>query len=372
MNLAEVSTRLSQKDIARIANVHPTTVSLALRNSPRLPAETKQRIRKLADELGYHPDPLLDALNAYRLAGKQRPFQGVLAWLNCWQASASTIFTQGVFAEAMQRALVQSESNGFQLEEFRLGAGGHTWQRLSSILRERGVQGVIVPPLPGGRAHLRFQWDWFCNVTIGFSLARPELHRVANDAYGNMRRLIRGIRHAGLRRFGLVMLRHEHLRTDTQRLAAYNTVLYGDTHTEIDAVVPTLWADSVEDIDVVPWFRKHRPEAILVQNAQLIADQLIAAGISVPGEVVVASYIAQENPGFPGVVEDNGHLTQVAVEYLVGMIRRGETGLPEKPLRLLVSGTWHPGEGEFALPRRCHPVKRATRTPRKSRPPTPG
>jgi DNA-binding LacI/PurR family transcriptional regulator len=47
---------VSIKDIAQAANVTPGTVSRALRDSPRVSAETKKRIQRLADEMGYSPD----------------------------------------------------------------------------------------------------------------------------------------------------------------------------------------------------------------------------------------------------------------------------------------------------------------------------
>ncbi|HEX9783767.1 MAG TPA: helix-turn-helix domain-containing protein [Opitutaceae bacterium] len=53
-------------DIARQAGVHVTTVSLALRNHPRLPECTRSRLQALAKEMGYAPDPALRALVAYR------------------------------------------------------------------------------------------------------------------------------------------------------------------------------------------------------------------------------------------------------------------------------------------------------------------
>ena len=58
--------RTTMADIARKAGVHVTTVSLALRNHPRLPASTRERIQALAKELGYVPDPFLRALVTYR------------------------------------------------------------------------------------------------------------------------------------------------------------------------------------------------------------------------------------------------------------------------------------------------------------------
>lgn len=47
---------VSIKDIAQEAKVTPGTVSRALRDSPRVNPETKKRIQRLAEEMGYSPD----------------------------------------------------------------------------------------------------------------------------------------------------------------------------------------------------------------------------------------------------------------------------------------------------------------------------
>lgn len=47
---------VSIKDIAKAAGVTPGTVSRALRDSDRVNADTKKRIQRLADEMGYSPD----------------------------------------------------------------------------------------------------------------------------------------------------------------------------------------------------------------------------------------------------------------------------------------------------------------------------
>ena len=45
--------RLKMADIARIAGVDVSTISRALADSPRVTAETKERIRKVVAETGY-------------------------------------------------------------------------------------------------------------------------------------------------------------------------------------------------------------------------------------------------------------------------------------------------------------------------------
>ena len=46
--------RTTIKDIARIAQVSPSTVSRSLNDSPLIPERTRERIKKLAGELGFH------------------------------------------------------------------------------------------------------------------------------------------------------------------------------------------------------------------------------------------------------------------------------------------------------------------------------
>lgn len=54
--------KVTIKDIARIAGVTPATVSMALNNRPRIGAETRKKIIKIAGELDYQPDLLARSL----------------------------------------------------------------------------------------------------------------------------------------------------------------------------------------------------------------------------------------------------------------------------------------------------------------------
>ncbi len=52
---------VSIKDIAQAANVSYSTVSRALNESPRVKAETRERIQRTATEMGYLPPAPLPA-----------------------------------------------------------------------------------------------------------------------------------------------------------------------------------------------------------------------------------------------------------------------------------------------------------------------
>ena len=54
------------KDIARMANISPSAVSMALNNRPGVSEKTRERVRGIAKKLEYHPSYI-----AKSLIGKQ-------------------------------------------------------------------------------------------------------------------------------------------------------------------------------------------------------------------------------------------------------------------------------------------------------------
>src|SRR5437773_8957359 len=57
---------ISIEDIARVAGVSHSTVSRALRESPLISADTRERIQRLADEMGYMPNAIAQSLQTRR------------------------------------------------------------------------------------------------------------------------------------------------------------------------------------------------------------------------------------------------------------------------------------------------------------------
>lgn len=55
---------VTMKDVAKVAGVSTSTVSLALRDNPRIPEETSQRIKTVANEMGFTPNIAGSALRA--------------------------------------------------------------------------------------------------------------------------------------------------------------------------------------------------------------------------------------------------------------------------------------------------------------------
>lgn len=62
--------KVTLQDIANALGMAKSSVSYALRNDPRIPEETRKRVQKTAQELGYKKNPLVAAWMQEMRSGK--------------------------------------------------------------------------------------------------------------------------------------------------------------------------------------------------------------------------------------------------------------------------------------------------------------
>jgi DNA-binding LacI/PurR family transcriptional regulator len=204
-SMAIQQARPTIRDIGRTTGFHYSTVSLALRDHPRIPDSTKQIIREAAQRLHYKPDAMLNALCAYRLMKREPKNQTVIAWVTNhrartgWRMSACT---RDYFDGASQRA----KERGYQLETFWLAEPGMTGERMNRILWTRGIRGVLLPPQEQ-LTSIELEWGSLSAVTFGYTLRHPRLHLVSNHEYRTMGTLFAELEKRGYQRIGLVNLR---------------------------------------------------------------------------------------------------------------------------------------------------------------------
>jgi LacI family transcriptional regulator/LacI family repressor for deo operon, udp, cdd, tsx, nupC, and nupG len=337
----ELQRRVTQKDVARAAGVHPATVSLALRNSPSIPEKTRVRVRKIAAKLKYAPDPMMAALASYRSRMRSPQFHGTLAWL---ANTTETLNWRNVthFTTYLAAAKTQAESMGYRVETFDLGEMGVTPSRAASIAQARGIKGILVCPQPQPDTEIvSFPWERFSAVTFGYSLTRPLLHSVAAAHYRATMRVMRELHARGHRRIGWAFRPEHDARVDHNFLAGYLTAC---EVLELGRPLPLCPDDALHDGSILrKWLREHRPDALVTGNAGILPI-LDSWGVRWPRDLAVACPLLTSEKGpLAGVVEDNVRLGEAAVEYLIGMIQRGERGIPGRPQRLLAEGVWTPG-----------------------------
>lgn len=332
--------RPTQKTIATLAGVHTSTVCLALKNHPTISAETCERIQKLAAELGYRPDPMLSALAAYRTTLRPASFHGQLAWLSVSNAGFDWR-TKAVYKAYMEGAARQAERYGYTLHDFNLGERGMTLSRLAGIMQARGVRGIVVSPMPEAHMDLRFPWEHFSAVSIGHTLGWPTLNRVTANHHQSARLIFAKLLQRGYRRIGLALPGDLSVRVGDHYLSAY---LVEQQALPVARRLKPLLEMPPSREGFARWLKTERPDAIITSN-YLFPAYLEELGVRVPDDLGLAVVFKRVKPdNFAGIDQNVDRTGAAAMDVLVSMIQRNESGVPRHPLQTLVEGRWVEGE----------------------------
>jgi LacI family transcriptional regulator len=281
---------------------------------------------------------MLSALCAYRVMKRPPKEQSVIAWITNhrtqtgWRTSACT---RDYFEGASQRA----NERGYRLETLWLSEAGMSGQRMSKILRTRGIQGVLLPP----QEHLNsidLAWDNLSAVTFGYTLVHPRLHLVSNHEYRTMGTLFAELEKRLYQRVGLVNLREQDKRVDNNWLAAY---LVEQTRLAAEHQLPPLVLEQWNPKTFLSWVEEYRPDVIVTRLPE-VHRTLRRAGYRVPEDVGIAYHTLDEKSrSLSGMKKNSFQIGVMAVDLLVDMLHRNERGTPVRPYLLMVEGSWVEG-----------------------------
>lgn len=343
-NSPRVDSKVVLQDIAKRVGVHRSTVSLALRDHPRISKEMRERVQDLAKKMGYRPNPLVAALMQSRRSGN-RVKDLVLAYVTNyptrygWRPPFHD--RPNYFPGAAARAI----ELGCKLEHFWLGEPGMTPERLSDILTTRGISGVMVGRLPPGMEDISLLWTRFSCVALGMTLRRPNLHRVSEDFFAGATLAMERLYQRGYRRVGFVFSDVDDCPSVGDRwLGAY--LRQQLAHTPTRQLPPFLFQPGRDQAPhFAEWLKDHSPDALLVTHAAPVLEWIKPLGLSIPGDLGLATVINDHlDRGWAGIHCSAEKLGALATEMLIGMMHRGEMGIPSDPHEVQVSGEWIDGD----------------------------
>lgn len=122
------------KDVAKRANVAPSTVSRVIADSPRISEKTKQRVREAMKELGYHPNFI-----ARSFASQMTQVIGIVMPSSADQALQNLFFPEairGISKAAHEKRYALQMSTGEKENDI--------YERVVEMLQGRRVDGVIL------------------------------------------------------------------------------------------------------------------------------------------------------------------------------------------------------------------------------------
>jgi LacI family transcriptional regulator len=330
---------VTMQKIADEAGVSRMAVSLALRNSPKISAQTRERIHEIANRLGYRPNPLVSALMTQLRDVRRVPRPTTLAFVTAFP-TAEGWRRPGPFVDFFDGAKARAEALGYTLEEWWARKPGLSEERFSEILYNRNIHGLLIAPLPAGGSTLQLHWPRFAAATIAFSLASPVIHRASNDQYHSILMAIEQLRARGYRRIGLAITEEQDVRVQRKWSAGY---LVDQQSLKPGDRVPSLLVSGQFGRAFQEWFQEHRPDAVLTQESRCV-EYLREIGWKVPGDVGVAHLALNESDtGFAGVNQNGQIVGASAIDLVDAQLRRNERGLPKSPKTVLIQGRWIDG-----------------------------
>jgi len=337
--------KITLQDVAEKAGVHRATAARALHDAHNISSEVRERVQRIAREMGYRVNPLVAALMQSRRSS-HAPKQIVLAFVtnyptrHGWRPSHSG--RPDYFPGAEARAL----ELGYKLEPFWLGEPGMTPERFSDILATRNIHGLLMGRLPPGIETARLSWERFSCVALGRTLRTPRLHYVTEDHYASAALAVRTMVARGFKRIGFVTTALD------DSVGVLNRWLGGFLREQLkleekNRVPLCLFASAPNSADnprqFKRWYDRWKPDALLVTEMPPFLDWLATLKIR-PKTIPTATLVNDRgDSGWTGIHCDHALLGSLAVDTLIGLMIRGETGIPKHPHEVLLTGEWLDG-----------------------------
>jgi LacI family transcriptional regulator len=332
---------VTQRDLARKLGVSNATISLALRNSPRIAEPRRKEIQEMAEKLGYQPNTAAVALSYNKRTSKNIPIHASLAWLNLWPWPED-LRKLALFEAYWNGATACAEKFGYRLEEFALT--GKSPSRLEKILVARGIKAVMLTS-----QHYQhpvdfqdFHWEKFSAVRTSRLPLNPALHTVTTDQYSNTMLAIDQMRAKGYKRAGFISFG----ATLGDRIWRFESgYLTGQQEIPESQRLPVYRLDAEDPASragLGVWMKENRPDAVLTLHPN-VREILESLGYRAPDDVGLATVNTMDCNIEAGIDQNAAEIGRCAVLQLLSQLHDNDTGIPLNMREILIKGRWIDG-----------------------------
>jgi LacI family transcriptional regulator len=345
--------RVTMKDIAKLAGVHKTTVSLAMRNHPSIPESTRTRIREIANKVGYLPDPILGSFNFHRLSNHPVISAPSIAFISD-MPSRVDFESSTVHHELYKGAKEQAENMGYIMERFFVGPGQLSPARLNRVLESRNISYVIVGAFTSNTTTLPLDWAKLCGLKIESFHVQPKLDVVTANHLQAARLAVQNLHKLGYRQIGLALTHDQDLRLANLFRAGY---LVESRHTS-EIELPILYTDDSPKTalgqKIHEWIFANQLDAIIAADNN-IATCFSSHGHLIPPCIALTSLNVGEFPcNLAGILTNYRKVGARAVELMATSIDTNQRGLPSHISTTYVPVEWKSGSSAPSRNPRSH------------------
>ena len=309
--------------VAEEAGVSIMTVSRALRGSPLVAGETKERVLAVAKRLGYRPNPLVNAL--MEQVRRRRSFGARVETMAFLLPQLPPTPQQAIYKRPLLEGIAaRAGQHGYGIDQFQYSLEPAGARRLANILLARGIRGVVLdytecPPLE----QLHLPLDQIAAVALLATRRDLGLHCVLLDNFGIMIDALVAAKSRGYLRPALAIDKFNNDLVERRWTACYAEFT---SHLGLQAVPPLetkFEAGQPEPFQA--WLRKTKPDLVL-------SDSLLVAEWIPEGR---ADYCCLDLPAGPsalaGFRQHYREAAETAIDVLETQLRLNEIGPPSEP-----------------------------------------
>ncbi len=328
--------RTSMRDIAMATGYSVMTVSRVLRNESCTSATTAEKIRKAAIELNYRPDPFLSGLMHHLRQHSRDKDTARIAFItnydtmNGWKVPVTVRLFQGAHSRANQF--------GYKLDVFWLKQHGMTPRRLSEILINRGIRGVLLAPNDSVISMEGFLWDQFAWATMGFSIASPEMHRSCSNQFQSMDLAIKKSLEYGYKRIGFFNTKSLDERVRHRYLAAYH---YHQSTWDAKNAIPVV--NDNHYIDLRHWYDEFKPDVIITSAEELQEGSTLREMTLENDCGLISLNTTISPPEIAGIEHHSEEVGAAAIDLIDTQLRNNIFGLPKIANVTQIECVWEDG-----------------------------
>ncbi len=329
------------RDVAERAGVSVATASYALRGHALVKPETRARVLRVAEEMGYRPE-VSAAVMAARRRARGRPVG---------RLSLGFVESAGTTHKHSKEFRACAEARGYDVEWLRFREGDDP-RKVWRALWNRRVTGLYLAaplsvPLSGGWVE---GFDWSRFAVVKFSRSRPELRfdLIRHSAFDYMARTVREVAARGFRKVAVLLAPSEVGQDDEARLGAVLgwSALRRPKRLKIDwRMIPDAsWSERPLESDASRWLKRFVPDAV-IGFPEGIYWKLKEAGFEMPGDFGFAGVLLGSGSGnISGCHDDHAGIAARAVELLDQKIRLGQLGMTPLAQEVVIEPVWTEGK----------------------------
>lgn len=330
----------SIREIARALGLSHTTVSEALRESPRVKMETRKLVQDAAREAGYRPNPLAGALMSEMRRSHSGLFRGVLAVVDLESPEVRTPVGVRYHREVMRGVEAAAQPLGFKIEPFVLGRENLSLSRLDSILKSRGIRGVLLLPAGVAPDISGLDWNHYAGIYTDYIIEKPPLDSVCADHFRSMMVAMQKLAELGYRRPGLVLQEAHDRRLLYRWEAAFRA--FNEHYDHFENRQP-LVREELDRETFLMWFKCEQPDVVCSHRPEVF-QWMKDAGAEVPRThgYCWLNVMSATGPG-AGLDLQPRAIGMRAAKLLIAQLHRNEYGIPEIASTTTIPAAWVDG-----------------------------